>query len=359
MQVSPVDSSTAALEAVWQGALGMLLMSVIALIVVTMRRAALQANSQKVERSRQELTRCFHAFLNSGVAFTKECLPQIGALHFPLIMRIALDITRSLKGDERYRVVELLTLWGMEPYLHRTAQEGSRGKRIQALTLLGMFRDEPSYQILMSNAPHHDMYIQMAALRGLALRAPRADVPHIIDLVIHAHSDMRNSLMLSDILSLFGEAAVPDLIHLVRSEAVLEVRMAGVMALGAIGSRQAVDVLIECAEEEGPLRARAIASMAHIGDERAAYAIAAQLESDVTEVRLQAAIALGKMKVIGTMPDLAVRLSDRDWWVRFRAAEALHRFGDVGVASLMAMARQDNDAGLIARQVLGELSGGV
>lgn len=357
MQVSPVASDSAALAAVWQGALAMVAMSVIALIVVTLRRSILQRNAQKAEQSRTELTRCFHAFLNSGVTFTKECLPAISELHYPLVMRIALDITRSLKGAEKYRVVELLDLWDLAPYLYRTAAEGSRGKRIQALTLLSMYRDDASYQILMAHAPHEDMYIQMAALRGLALRAPQQDIPRIIELVINAHSEMRNSLMLSDILSLFGDPVVPDLIRLVRSHAVLEVRLAGVMALGIIGSRQAVDVLIECAEEEGPLRARAIASMAHIGDERAAYAVAAQLESDVAEVRLQAVIALGKMKVLGTLPDLAVRLSDRDWWVRFRAAEALHRFGDVGIASLIAMSRQQNEAGLIAKQVLGEYAG--
>jgi HEAT repeat protein len=298
-----------------------------------------------------------YAYLNSGMTFTKESLPTVTPNHYPLIMRIALDVSRSLKGEELQRIVQLLELWDMAEYINQTAFKGSRGKRIQALSTLSHYRDARSYRTLMAHADHPDMYIQIAALRGLAMRAPASDVPQIVQKVIHGDSSMRNSLMLSDILRLFGDQVVPDLITLVRSQAHLEVRLAGVMALGTIGSRDAVDMLIELVQEEGPLRARAIASMASIGDERAAYAIAAQLESDVPAVRIQAVIALGKMRVMGTLPDLAVRLADDNWWVRFRAAEALYRFGDVGVASLVAMSAQNNQAGLIAKQALGEFMG--
>ncbi|MDO9235582.1 MAG: HEAT repeat domain-containing protein [Aquabacterium sp.] len=358
MQASRIDSESVALAAIWQGTLLLCGMSVIAMIMVTVRRMHIQKRDLMTAKRKDELIRCFHAFLNSGFVFTKASLPTITPGHYPLILRIALDITRSLKGDELQRVVELLNLWEVLPYLLNTVKNGSRGKRIQALSMLSHYRDAASYQALLENAEHADMYIQMAALRGLAMRAQPQDVPAIVDKVIRAKGEMRNSLMLSDILRQFGEQIVPDLIKLVRSDAQLEVCLGGVMALGAIGSSDAVDTLIELAEEEGPLRARAIASMASIGDERAAYAIAAQLESDNVEVRIQAVMALGKMKILGTLPDLAVRLADDNWWVRFRAAEALYLLGDVGIATLMALTKQNNQAGLIAQQVLDEYTGG-
>ncbi|MBP8190829.1 MAG: HEAT repeat domain-containing protein, partial [Aquabacterium sp.] len=294
----------------------------------------------------------------SRMVFTPASLTKVGPLHYPLIMRLALDLLRSLRGDDVLRVIELVKMWGMEPYLYATVKHGSRGKRIQALTLLSSFDDEASYRVLLDHAGNPDMYIQVSALRGLSMRAPVSDLMDIIDRVTRSGGGMNNSLMLADILRRFGVPVVPALIGLVQSDAEHEVRLAGVMALGMIGDRSALDALIELSQEEGSmLRSAAITAMAQIGDDKAAYAVAALLESDSTPIRIQCAEALGKLKVTGTLPDLVVRLTDREWWVRFRAAEAICKFSDIGLAALRAMGQQDDEAGVIARQVLGELVG--
>jgi hypothetical protein len=358
MPASPIGSDTAALIVIWMAALALCAMSMVALIVVVIRRAILQKRTRWAEARRMELKRCCHAVLNSSIQFTPASLPQVTPLHFPLIMRITLDILRSLKGDDVLRIVELVQMWGMEPYLHTTAWRGSRGRRIQALSLLSHFTDPASYAILKAHARYPDMYVQIAALRGLGMRAHPDEINDIVQDVIHSTHDMKNSLMLADILHRFGTAAVPSLIELVTSNASIEVRCAGLMALGSIGSEDALDTLIAISEgDEIELCTKSIAAMGAIGRERAAYAVAAHLESADARIRIQAAQALGKIKVMGTLPDLSIRLADEDWWVRFRAAEAVYQFGDVGIAALRSMGRQNNEAGLIARQVLGELAG--
>jgi HEAT repeat protein len=71
-------------------------------------------------------------------------------------------------------------------------------------------------------------------------------------------------------------------------------------------------------------------------------------------VRAQAARALGAVGVAEAVPELTRALSDRSWWVRFRAALALAQLGDAG-RSVLRAARElpDRYAGDMAAMVIG------
>ncbi len=356
MPASAHASETFFLQLIWMGSLALSALSILVMIVLILRRISLENKGKVLAARRQEILRCFYAVLRSPVAVTLESLPRVKKEDHPLIMRGALDTLRTMQGEDTKRIVEVLKLWGMRPYLKRTADKGRKGRRIQAITLLGYFDDETSLDILLGHILDSDIYVQIAALRGLAQRGATQHIAQITHYL--SQSGQTNTLMLSDILSRFGEVAVPSLLELASSHANSEMRMAAVIALGTIGSLQAVDTLIQLADDpEVDIRARAITALGKIGDNRAGEVILSHLEENDAAVRVQAAQALGGLQIMAALPRLAARLSDDDWWVRFRAAEALYQFGDKGIAALKSFSVQQNKTGLIARQVLGELGG--
>lgn len=348
-----IGSRDAFLQAVWHGTLVLSALSVLVLVILILRRWAMEKTAARQMVRRQEITRCLYAAIQSPVALNAASLIVVTPKDHQAVMQAALEMLRFLRGDDVQRIVTALRLWDMQHYLELTARDGSKGRRIQALTLLGYFEDPSSIGVLLQQANHADMYIQLAALRALALRGGTAHIHTVIELL--SHSQQTNTLMLADILRRFGEAVVPSLLGLVRIGSNTEVRVAGLMALGFLGSLQAVDTLIDMTEDaSAEIRAQAIAALGRIGDARAAATVMKHLEDTNQAVRVQAAQTLGQLRALQSMPALAARLDDEDWWVRLRAAEALHQFGVQGVAALQAYGTRDDRAGLIARQVLAE-----
>jgi hypothetical protein len=356
MPASAIVSETQVLQAMWMGSLVLSLLSIFVMAILIFRRLATQRWEKKMAQRSQEISSCLYAALKSPIALTAKSLPVIAAAEYPAVMRISLDRLRSLRGEDTRRIVKLLELWNMSSYIHKTAESGRKGKRIQALTLLGYFSDEESLSVLLRHAGADDTYVQIAALRGLALRGAKNHITQIVASI--SRSKQTNTLMLSDILHRFGEPAVPTMLKLARSNANLEVRVSALMALGSIGSLQAVDDLIVLADDhQAEIRAHAIAALGKIGDGSAADAIVGHLAESDIGVRLQTVQALGRLQISSTMPQLAACLADDNWWVRYRAAESLHRFGLMGIAALKAFSAKNSRAGQIARQVLAEHAG--
>ncbi|NDY41620.1 HEAT repeat domain-containing protein [Dissulfurirhabdus thermomarina] len=78
------------------------------------------------------------------------------------------------------------------------------------------------------------------------------------------------------------------------------------------------------------------------------------LEHPAWEVRVRAAVALGRLGTEADVPRLEALLSDREWWVRYRAAQALAAMPFVDRARLEAIRRRHPDP--FARDILGQVA---
>ncbi len=344
------------LRAIWNVSLLLSLSSIAIITILILRRIISQRKMAKISIRSKKIMHAMFLSANSPVKLTVTSLPKIDKKDYPIIMRSALDILRSLQGENVVHIIEILTLWNILPYLQKVAAHGTRGKRIQALTLLGYFSDDQSLQIPLKHINSKDMYVQIAALRSLAFRNATTHIQTIIDSL--KYSNQTNALILADILQRFGEPAVPDLLKLIKLDANIEVKVAAIMTLGTIRSLSAVNSLIEMTSDSNAyICSHSIVALGKIGDKRAADSIVKNLASKKVSVRIQAAKALGKLQVINTMPQLAKSLADKDWWVRFYAAKSIYDFGDKGIAVLKSMGTQNDKSGIIANQVLGEFMG--
>lgn len=123
--------------------------------------------------------------------------------------------------------------------------------------------------------------------------------------------------------------------------------------LGLIGTAAAVDpLLVWCADSRAEVRAAAFEALGSIGlDDRGHYFALRALGDGDPAVRGMAARALGRGQRDDAAEYLAGRLDD-EWLPAAQAAGALRRLGGRGLALLQARAREDGQAGDLARQML-------
>lgn len=354
VSLSGLISESDLLNGIWVTSSILTLVSLLILCVLVVRRAMFAKREIVARERRAVLTEYFHAALRSPVTLDRSALPKIVPGDVPLIIHIAVDMIRAIQGQDAKHIVDLVRSWGLLPQLQSLLSHGRRGARIQVLTLLAYFEDEESLALLFAHAREVDPYVQLAALRGLAMR--NTDKRTFAVITGLSVSNQSNALMLADILRQFGEPSLPALHELASGEANSRVKAAAIIAIGNIGALASFETLMRLLLDSSiEIRANAATALGNIGNERAAPAIAAMLDDPQADVRVQAANALGMLKAENTLPSLTRSLSDADWWVRFGSAKSIYNFGDKGVALLRSKSDQHSLAGVIASQVLAEM----
>jgi HEAT repeat protein len=102
------------------------------------------------------------------------------------------------------------------------------------------------------------------------------------------------------------------------------------------------------------VRAAAIRALGNAGDREASPTIAAALNDPSWEVRVQATIAAGRLRLVHLAPQLAEALGDDNWWLQWRAAQALAKLGPAG-EGLLRQIPFDSPVAVLADVALAEV----
>jgi len=97
----------------------------------------------------------------------------------------------------------------------------------------------------------------------------------------------------------------------------------------AIGEPAVPDLITALKDEDRGVRERAAEAIGKIGvnDEQFETIVRMLKEGETWWEREGAAMALGELKNVKAVPDLIAALKDKDWYVRWRTAEALEKIG--------------------------------
>lgn len=357
MSVSDIASKNSILEMLWLTSLALALISSAIMLVLVLRHIIIQHRKAKIFARKKQLDRFLFAAINSPIEIDSKAIPNLSSGDYPILMRSALNIIRSLNGNDAAKIIKILNLCNIKPYLLLTAQKGAKGKRIQSLTLLGYFSNKDSLQFLLNYVNDEDIAIQISALRALSLHDSKKHLRRIIKSLTNSHKT--NVILLADVLRRFGDFVVKDLIDVLNAKSNTDVKIAIIIALGDIGSLEAVDDLIKFAASSNlDIRTESIISIGKIGDQKAAPIIAENLQHKSAKVRIESAKSLGNLQAESTLPILVESLNDKNWWVRFYAAQSIYKFQDKGIAILKSISSQEDEAGLICAEVLAEFKEG-
>lgn len=308
--------------------------------------------------------------------------------------RYLYDYLKSIRGEERDRIIKLAHHTGLIHQFIRFLKGGCRWEKARAARFLGVAGDATANRYLRKNLYSKDKVVFLAAARALAAIGTVAYFHEIINVLLKKSSFTYEAI--SEVLFEFGEDSCPLITETMRSnvlvtayrsdpfwgsgihDAVLaKVYHDGLLELhlkrqspydlddpnvlclyidmlaaynylpaesvlrGLIMVSDMDEVLIHC-----------LKALERVGSPETAPEIAPLLQHHNWVIRSQAARAIGTINPEDFLEELGGLMQDEHWWVCFRAGEALLKGGERGFALLERMAGHADRSGEMANNML-------
>ncbi len=257
-----------------------------------------------------------------------------------LLADLATELIQLVRGEDRNKLVAAAVRAGVPRRLLLRLRSRSSRVRVGAAEALAEFRFHETKDALVGALRDGNEDVRLAAAMSLAAMREAPSAEQLVESLGIGRSE--SSLLT---VGLFEEIAA------VRPEeirALIEdphspgwVKAAAIDSLSASGDYSLVPIITRLAIEADPEAAelpRYLRSLGRFGHPAAARAVERGLHTEVPQVRAAACEAAGKIALVETAGRLAELLGDEDWWVRFRAGEALARLGEPGRALLAEVA---------------------
>lgn len=228
----------------------------------------------------------------------------------------------SLRGDARQGLNRLARIAGADKAARQMLASGRGGERLLALLTLGRLADPGDRASLLQAAKERDPYVSLMAARALVRIDAAQAITDILPLVAG-----RSDWPQTKILAIFREAGAAAVSEPLRQflPTVPTAALLKLLPLLSVVDMHAAASLVHTilARAEHPeLIANALKLVQlpeFIGTVRELLA-----HGD-WRVRVQAATALGRIGSWSDMERMVPLLSDPEWWVRYRAAQAIMR----------------------------------
>jgi hypothetical protein len=305
-------------------------------------------------RRRQTLVARYRPVIDSITQFgptpqALERLRRIPAFHRPIVAGLLLAPLRAARGDVISHVREAAVAIGLIERWRADLRDRRWWLRADGVRALGFVEERSALPAILRALDDDHEEVRAAAVEAAGrLGDPRA----ISALLGHLADGSRyQRARVVDALRSLGSPVTPALVELARARPD-QARLA-IDVLGLMGTAAAIDPLLQwCGDSRGDVRAAALGALGSIGlDDRSYYFALRALRDPDPQARAMAARALGRARRPDAADYLAERLDD-EWLPAAQAAGALRRLGEAGLAALQGRARDDGQAGDLARQML-------
>ncbi len=342
----------AVLDLVWFASLGLSALSLATMLVLVGRRRIVDKRVRRDKgRSAELLTGILDHLEPDGGGFP---FANISARDRELVGGLVGEVMRLVRGDDLARLTELLRGLGTVESAQAKLKNGSDHQREQAAETLANFPDPAVLEALDRALDDGSARVRLAAAVSLS----HCGHPPRFDRIVEAMGRCVSGSQSRRLRTLYREvaAAHPDQAVALAGEALEPAtRVLIIDALGGIGDYRVLPALLAAARDaDMEVRAAGFRSLSQLGHPAAAAVVAEGLRDAAWPVRAQAALCVGQIDLAEMVPELERLLGDPEWWVRFRAAEALFDLGEEGREVLAALRDEATPAGNIAQLILAE-----
>jgi hypothetical protein len=300
--------------ALWTGIVVMTLT-----VLVGLQIAWLRVSMRRLQRREQALTLKWRPLLNAAIAGDElGNLPELAQRDQVLFIKLWLHLQQAVRGEASEGLNGIARRLGCDGNMRALLVRGNRAERLLATLALGHMRDRESWGPL-ARAAHaadsassvHALWalVQIDAARSAQEMAPlllrRDDWPlsQLANILQNARGEWQVVLALA--LLRVNPDELPQALRLV---AALRIDLPQAQLKGYLASGEADVVLAALRLARSPAVLEQVRR--HLG-------------SNDWRIRLQAVRALGELGDRSDVARLRALLSDPEWWVRYRAAEAL------------------------------------
>lgn len=269
-----------------------------------------------------------------------ESLPALRPRDVTNFMILWNQIQEAIIGEGKARVNDVACRAGIDAIARRDLLSRSLQKQLLAVSTLGHLRDRQSWSALVALTAGADGLLSLAAARALMRIDVTEALPVILPLAAEREDWSRNYVL--GMLAEFGADIVsrpltkaalqidPDRAHrLIRYFGVAHVADVIPVVRAIMGKTTNVECLSACL--------RVFADVDHL------EVVREYLDHPSWPVRVQAVNVLGRLGSISDFELLQPLLSDREWWVRYRAAKAICALPGVGMDMIRMLSRRHVD----------------
>ncbi|MFC5479307.1 HEAT repeat domain-containing protein [Massilia suwonensis] len=313
--------------AIWTGFAALLLTLLLGLQIIGMRlmlRRRQRSDARALERWRPVLNAAI-------VGETPASLPPLGRAERLPFLRLWAHLQGSLRGEANEALNEVARRLGIDAYARGLLVRGNRPARLLSALVLGHLHDREAWPALLRMAEQPDNTVSLTALWALVRIDPPAAADYMVPLFI-----AREEWALSLAAGILQQATEPAAAALTR----LLPQLGEDKLPRALRIAEALHLALPAAVLGTALKSPAmpvvIAGLRGVRTPETLLDVRALLAHEDWQVRVQAARALGRVGERADAERLVQLLGDREWWVRYRAAEAL--------LELPALSRADLDA---------------
>ena len=342
---APADPILAA--AYWTG-IGALFLTLLLGAQIVRLRVALRRHERREARA---LAR-WRPVLNAAIVGDDPgALPRLPKAERPHFIKLWVHLQASLRGEAGLALNAVARRLGVDHDARAMLARGPRTERLLATLLLGHLGDRASWDTLRTLAESPDVTLSLSALWALVRIDPHAAAGYLTPLFV-----ARDDWAMSHVAGILKEASAPvagmlaDLLPSLPPE-----RLPRAMRIAEALRIDLPPALLEnaLASTDIGLVTAALRSVATPGLRGTVRGL---LAHDDWQVRVLAAKALGRIGDASDVARLAALLGDREWWVRYRAAQAIVDLPWLGRAELDALhaSLSDRFAADILAQVIAE-----
>lgn len=287
-----------------------------------------------------------------AVAFWKDILeadpntalapaPELRPRDLSGFLEVWNEVHERLRGDTTPYLSRIAGEVGLEDQLYRILGHRGFHKQLVAIIALGHVKNSANFHRIESFIDDRNPIVSLCAARALMQIDPTRAASMFVPQIVRRHDWSQGS-----IASILREAGPDQAVAKELSEATLQ-------AHAEIAPRLVRLLASVSPEVAGPILRR---SLSLSTDERL-MATCLQVMTNPNDlelvrpllthprwhVRMQAAVTLGRLGTLEDEPRLVAMLVDEQWWVRYRAAQALMKLPSMSAAEMRKIQQGQDD----------------
>ncbi|MBD0315530.1 MAG: HEAT repeat domain-containing protein [Nitrospiraceae bacterium] len=276
------------------------------------------------ERRSRRMTAVWRPVLAECLIEVPEHVPSVHPRDHLIFLSLWNHCFESIRGDAEARLIELARRLHFDRIARELLQARTLRRRLWAIITLGHLRERAVWEELAGLLRHDNAFLSFVAGQALLQIDIHAAIPLLVP-VISRRRDW-SPLKIVGMLKAAGPDLAAEAIACAAVQAPPEISARLIRHLASTRSLRGLPVLRQFLREQTPSDEVLAACLFLFGEcsDPADLPILRQHLSHVTWfVRLQAVIALGKAGTEEDEERLVGLLDDAQWWVRYRAGEAL------------------------------------
>lgn len=321
--------------AYWTGSAILMLVLIMVFYVLFLRYRLLWE-----ERRTRSLQERWRPLLISSLERIPESFPPIRGRDLPVVFGLWSHFHETLKGDAKERLNQVARITGIQQMAQRLLARGRFRERQMAVVALGLLHDKSAWDEIRQMALEEHSVLSLAAMKAL-MRIDEEAAMHFFVPLISERNDWPEVRVASVLLEAGAQTVCVALLNALALAPERSVPRL-VRYLGIVSCDGATAVLRQLMERY-PSDAVISACLRAFKSPDAIDLVRQHLHHDTWHVRVQAVRTLGRMGLAQDKEQLIQMLNDNQWWVRYRAAQALASLPSVTLEELARIGQEHPD----------------